>query len=119
VFHLSGGFKLGSGGTIDPVTQSVAFGVGSYAIRLPAGSFGKYSSGYVYQKKVNGIFLCVFIKFTSIPGTYPLLANRWHPYRHLGSTAGDAHHRRQQRDNSDEHKLPLRLRAGHTWQQSA
>jgi hypothetical protein len=76
VFYLSGGFKLGSGGSIDPVTQPVAFGVGSYAIRLPIGSFVKYSSGYVYQKKVGGIFLCVFIKFTNTPGTYQLLANR-------------------------------------------
>jgi hypothetical protein len=30
----------------------------------------------VYQKKVGGIFLCVFIKFTNTPGTYQLLANR-------------------------------------------
>jgi hypothetical protein len=30
----------------------------------------------VYQKTVNGIFLCVFIKFTSIPGNYQLEAVR-------------------------------------------
>lgn len=77
VFYLNGGFQLGSGGNIDPTKQPVAFGVGSYAIRLPVGSFVKYSTGYVYQKKVNGIFLCLFIKFTSTPGTYQLLANRF------------------------------------------
>ena len=76
VFYLSGGFTLGAGGTIDPTTQPVAFGVGSYAVRLPAGSFVKYNTGYVYQKTVNHIFLCVFIKFTSTPGRYILLANR-------------------------------------------
>jgi hypothetical protein len=76
VFYLSGGFKLGTGGSIDPTTQPVAFGVGDYAIRLPPGSFVKYNTGYVYQKKIDGIFLCVFIKFTSTRGTYELLANR-------------------------------------------
>jgi hypothetical protein len=64
VFYLSGGFKLGQGSTIDPTTQPVAFSVGSYAVGLPAGSFVKFSKGYVYQKTVNHIFLCVFIKFT-------------------------------------------------------
>jgi len=29
-----------------------------------------------YQKRVNSIFLCVFIKFTTTPGSYVLLANR-------------------------------------------
>jgi hypothetical protein len=76
VFYLSGGFKLGSGGTIDPTTQPVAFGVGDYAIRLPVGSFVQHSSGYVYQKRINGIFLWVFIKVTDAPGRYVLLANR-------------------------------------------
>ena len=77
VFYLSGGFKLGSGGTIDPTTQPVAFRVGDYAIRLPVSSFVQHSTGYVYQKRINGIFLCVFIKFTDVPGTYQLLANRF------------------------------------------
>jgi hypothetical protein len=76
VFNLNGGFKLGSGGSIDPTMQPVAFSVGSYAVRLPAGSFVKHNTGYVYQKTVNGIFLCLFIKFTSTPGRYVLLANR-------------------------------------------
>ena len=76
VFYLSGGFKLGSGGTIDPTTQPVAFGVGDYAIRLPVGSFVQHSTGYVYQKRINDIFLCVFIKFTTTTGRYVLLANR-------------------------------------------
>ena len=44
---------------------------------LPPGSFVKYKTGYVYQKTVNHIFLCVFIKFTSTPGRYALLANRF------------------------------------------
>jgi hypothetical protein len=45
-------------------------------VTLPPGSFVKYSGGYVYQKTINNIFLCIFIKFTSTPGSYALLANR-------------------------------------------
>jgi hypothetical protein len=74
VFYLSGWFKLGSGGSIDPTMQTVAFSVGSYAIRLPAGSFTKYSTGYVYQDTVNSIFLCLYLKFTSTRGQYQLFA---------------------------------------------
>jgi hypothetical protein len=73
VFYLSGGFRLGPGGSIDPATERAAFGIGSYAIRLPPGSFVRYNTGYVYQKTVNGIFLCIYIKFTSTPGSYQLL----------------------------------------------
>jgi hypothetical protein len=74
VLQLSGRFNLGTGGSIDPTTQPVAFSAGSYAIRLPAGSFAKYSTGYVYREKVNGVFLCLYIKFTDTPGSYQLLA---------------------------------------------
>jgi hypothetical protein len=49
-------------------TQPVSLTIGNYSAALPPGSFRKYSTGYVYQKTVNGIFLCVFIKFTSTPG---------------------------------------------------
>jgi CSLREA domain-containing protein len=76
LFYLSGGFKLGPGGSIDPATEPVAFSVGNYALRLPAGSFVKNNTGYVYQKTVNGIFLFVYIKFTSTPGIYRLLVER-------------------------------------------
>jgi hypothetical protein len=76
VFYLNGGFKLGPGGSINPPKEIVNFEVGNYSVNLPPGSFVKYSTGYVYQKKVNGIFLCIFIKFTSTSGTYQLLANR-------------------------------------------
>jgi hypothetical protein len=75
VFYLSGGFMLGAD-SIDPATQPAALSVGSYAVRLPAGSFFKVKDGYVYQKTVDGIFLCAYIKFTSTPGKYILLANR-------------------------------------------
>ena len=54
----------------------MTFIVGSYSVTLPPGSFVKYKTGYVYQKTINHIFLCVFIKFTSTPGSYALLANR-------------------------------------------
>jgi hypothetical protein len=77
VFYLSGGFTLGAGGRINPVTEQVNFKLGSYSVTLPPGSFVKYKTGYVYQKTVNHIFLCVFIKFTSTPGSYALLANRF------------------------------------------
>jgi hypothetical protein len=67
---------LGPSGSIDPTTQPVAFSVGSYAVRLPAGSFTQDSTGYFYQNTVNGIFLRLDIKFTDTPGRYVLLANR-------------------------------------------
>ena len=54
----------------------MTFSVGSYSVTLPPATFVKYKTGYVYQKTVNHIFLCVFIKFTSTPGRYILLANR-------------------------------------------
>ena len=76
VFYLSGGFILGAGGSIDPLTEQVTFSVGNYSVTLPPGSFVKVKTGYVYQKKVNNIFLCVYIKFTSASSTYQLLANR-------------------------------------------
>jgi hypothetical protein len=76
VFYLSGGFKLGPGGSIDPTKEFVTFSVGSYSVTLPPGTFVKYKTGYVYQKTVNHIFLCVFIKFSNTPGSYALLANR-------------------------------------------
>jgi hypothetical protein len=76
VFYLSGGFKLGPGGSINPSTEPVTFSVGSYSVTLLPGSFVRYKTGYVYQKTVNHIFLCVFIKFTSTPGSFVLLANR-------------------------------------------
>jgi beta-propeller repeat-containing protein len=78
VFLLSGGFTLGSGGNINPHTQQVTFSVGNYAIALPAGSFAGNPSGYVYQKKVNNIFLCIYIKNTSTPGSYVLLVKSGH-----------------------------------------
>jgi hypothetical protein len=73
---LNSGFNLGSGASIDARTQPVAFSIGSYAIRLPVGSFVGNGNGYVYQKTINGIFLCIFIKFTDTPGTYRLLVYR-------------------------------------------
>jgi hypothetical protein len=76
VFYLSGGFKLGPGGSINPSSEQVNFKLGTYSVTLPPGSFVKYKTGYVYQKTINHIFLCVFIKFTTTPGSYVLLANR-------------------------------------------
>jgi len=70
---VDGGFALAPGENIDPVTEPVTFSVGSYALRLPVGSFVRYNTGYVYQKTVNGIFVCIFIKFASTPGRYVLL----------------------------------------------
>jgi hypothetical protein len=75
VFFLNGGFTLGPGSSIDPTTEEVTFSVGSYSVTLPAGSFFKVKTGYVFQKKVNHIFLCLYIKNTSTPGKYALLAN--------------------------------------------
>ena len=75
VFSLKGGFSLGPGGTIDPHTQQVTFSVGSYSVTLPGGSFATNKTGYVYQKTVNHIFLCLYIRNTSTPGSYLLLAN--------------------------------------------
>jgi hypothetical protein len=74
VFHLASRFKLGAGGTIDPTTQPVAFGLDSYAVRLPAGSFVSDGTGYLYHGTNNGILLRMFIKPTDMPGIYALIA---------------------------------------------
>ena len=76
VFYLNGGFKVSGGCSIDPRTQEVTFSVGDYSVTVPPGSFVKYKTGYVYEKKVNGIFLCIYLKFTKTPGTYQLLVYR-------------------------------------------
>jgi hypothetical protein len=76
IFVLGGRFVLGTGGTIDPASQPVAFAVGNDAVRLPAGSFVPDSVGYVYQKTINGIARYIHIKFTSAPGIYQLVALR-------------------------------------------
>ena len=76
ILYLAGGFTLGPGGSIDPSRESVTFSVGSYSVTLLPGSFVRSPTGYVYQKSLHDIFLRVFIKFTSRPGTYQLLANR-------------------------------------------
>jgi hypothetical protein len=76
IFVLGGRFVLGTGGTIDPASQPVAFAIGNDAVRLPAGAFVPDSVGYVYQKTVNGISRYIHIKFTSTPGIYQLVALR-------------------------------------------
>jgi hypothetical protein len=48
-FYFNGSFTLGGGGTtIDPSSQLVALGVGSYAVRLPVGAFVQLGTGYVF-----------------------------------------------------------------------
>ncbi len=42
-------FKLGAGGSIDPTTEPVNFKVGSFSVRLPAGSYAARS--LVHQQK--------------------------------------------------------------------
>jgi hypothetical protein len=74
VFDLAGRFKLGAGGTIDPATQPVMFGIGSYPVRLPAGSFVSNGTGYLYHGTINGRFLRLFVKPTNMPGIYVLIA---------------------------------------------
>jgi hypothetical protein len=75
VFYLNGGFTLGPGGNINPHLEQVTFSVGSYSVTLPGGSFVANKTGYVYKQTVNNVFLCVYIKNTSTPGSYILLAN--------------------------------------------
>jgi hypothetical protein len=76
VLHLNGRFNLETGGSIDPVTQPVAFSVGQNALRLPVGSFVRNDSGYVYQKRFSHSFLRVSIMFANIPGSYRLLVSQ-------------------------------------------
>jgi hypothetical protein len=73
VLQLSGRFNLGTGGSIDPTTQPVAFSVGKNALRLPVGSFVQNDSGYVYQKRFGHSFLRASIEFTNTLGSYRLL----------------------------------------------
>jgi hypothetical protein len=73
-FDLASRFKLRAGQTIDPATQSIMFGIGSYAVRLPAGSFVSNGSGYLYHGTNNGRFLRMSIQPTDMPGIYALIA---------------------------------------------
>jgi hypothetical protein len=75
VLHLTGSFKLGTGGSIDPTTQPVAFSVGQRALRLPVGSFVQNASGYVYQRTGKSI-LRISIELTNTPGSYRLVVSQ-------------------------------------------
>jgi hypothetical protein len=82
-FELASRFKLGGGGSTDPTTQTVTFGVGpvtfgvgSYAIRLPPGSFVSDGSGYLYHGIINGGFLRMFLEPTDMPGIYALIVGK-------------------------------------------
>jgi predicted outer membrane repeat protein len=75
VFQLHSRFKLGAGGSIDPATQPVTFGLGRYAVRVPAGSFVPDGSGYLFHETISGRFLRVFIEPINMPGIYALIAD--------------------------------------------
>jgi hypothetical protein len=73
-FDLAANFTLGAGGSIDLATEPVTFGIGTYALRLPAGSFVSDGAGYLYHGTKNGVFLRLFLKPTPTPGIYALIA---------------------------------------------
>ncbi len=54
------------GGAIDPVTQGVSLGIGSYAVTIEPGSFHQTSQGWwVYSGVINGVSLNVRISQVS------------------------------------------------------
>lgn len=51
-------FVLGSGGSINPLTQEVTFQLGGFTIKIPAGSFHQQGTGqFVFQGIINGVAL--------------------------------------------------------------
>jgi hypothetical protein len=60
-FELQARFALGTGASIDPVTQSVTLTVGPYSVTIPAGSFEKRREGYTFDGKINDVRLAVAI----------------------------------------------------------
>ena len=73
---MSGGFTVAGGCSIDPPRQEVLFSVGDFSVDLPAGSFFKVKTGYVSETRINGIFLCIYLKSIAPPNKYQLLVYR-------------------------------------------
>jgi hypothetical protein len=91
VFYFSDGFSLGAGGSIDPTTQPVAFSVGSYAVRLPAGFFVKHNTGYG-TKRGSTVYSCVYTSSSRAhPAATSCQSNWRHPEHYHQPGAGDAH----------------------------
>jgi Beta-propeller repeat len=65
-FALNSTFTLGSGGTINPLTDPITLQVGTYSVTIPPGSFsqlqnGSKAGGYVFSGTINGVALGVQI----------------------------------------------------------
>jgi Beta-propeller repeat len=65
-FALNSTFTLGSGGTINLLTDPVMLQVGTYSVTIPPGSFGQLQNGskagaYVFSGTINGVALGVQI----------------------------------------------------------
>ena len=58
-FGVNSTFTLGSGGSINPLTQAVTFQLGGFSITIPAGSFHLVGKGmhFVFDGTVNGVAL--------------------------------------------------------------
>lgn len=58
-FDVNSTFTLGSGGSINPLTDPVTFQLGGYSTTIPGGSFHLTNNGksYVFQGTINGVAL--------------------------------------------------------------
>src|SRR5207253_5724786 len=66
-FKVKGGFTLGTGGSIDPLTQGATFQVGGFTATIPAGSFTRKQDGntgdrFEFAGTINGVPLDVTIR---------------------------------------------------------
>jgi hypothetical protein len=61
-FELGARFALGTGGSINPLTQPVTLSIGSYSVTIAAGSFVKRGKGYEFAGVINGVRLAVLIR---------------------------------------------------------
>ena len=61
-FELGARFALGTGGSINPLTQPVTLTIGSYSVTIPAGSFVKRHEAYEFAGVINGVRLTVLIR---------------------------------------------------------
>ena len=54
-FAARGGFTPGSGGIIDPPTQTVTFRLGGFTATIPAGSFQANNGAFTFWGVLNGV----------------------------------------------------------------
>jgi hypothetical protein len=61
-FRLKARFRLGPGGSINPLTEAVTLGIGPYSVTIPAGSFKRHGEVYEFEGVIRRVRLEVSIR---------------------------------------------------------